>query len=1602
MERNYIKSLMCVYNELPPNKGFEVVVVDIYDDPDFNRLRSFDPSHQGKLQKNLEHVLSSIPWTDVPLSDITSRKQLKQRFGIPEVVYRICWISFVNDSTGKVLQCGDLSIFHRYGALGYPFSDERINYLRSEDDRAGRQPSWEALLSSTEVMISFQIKGTKGVTNKNITPKLKTVYEKLAENNKNFEVVLIYLYDTTWTHDITNEDSFLKTFKDMPWLALPFKDTNYKKLERIFDYPWDSDGVDAQGCELIIIGPHMEFIELFGAFILLNFGTQAYPFSLRKVANLLTEEAKELKLEMLWEPQSVLGEKYGFEAQCSQLAGKRVIIIFEWFYSCEWEASFLETLEERYIKLKGTSNEFEVIHIVQDKERCIELKADEFGAIHIDQESCRFETKEQHIANLYRSLYITYNHCSVKFEQLAGKVVVLYFGSVHDMERNYIKSLMCVYNELPPNKGFEVVVVDIYDDPDFNRLRSFDPSHQGKLQKNLEHVLSSIPWTAVPLSDITSRKQLKQRFGIPEVVYRICWISFVNDSTGKVLQCGDLSIFHRYGALGYPFSDERINYLRSEDDRAGRQPSWEALLASTEVMISFQIKGTRPIHTLEDKVVALYFYEEGVTNKNITPKLKTVYEKLAENNKNFEVVLIYLYDTTWTHDITNEDSFLKTFKDMPWLALPFKDTNYKKLERIFDYPWDSDGVDAQGCELIIIGPHMEFIELFGAFILLNFGTQAYPFSLRKVANLLTEEAKELKLEMLWEPQSVLGEKYGFEAQCSQLAGKRVIIIFEWFYSCEWEASFLETLEERYIKLKGTSNEFEVIHIVQDKERCIELKADEFGAIHIDQESCRFETKEQHIANLYRSLYITYNHCNSKKVKFEQLAGKVVVLYFGSVHDMERNYIKSLMCVYNELPPNKGFEVVVVDIYDDPDFNRLRSFDPSHQGKLQKNLEHVLSSIPWTAVPLSDITSRKQLKQRFGIPEVVYRICWISFVNDSTGKVLQCGDLSIFHRYGALGYPFSDERINYLRSEDDRAGRQPSWEALLASTEVMVSFQIKGTRPIHTLEDKVVALYFYEEGVTNKNITPKLKTVYEKLAENNKNFEVVLIYLYDTTWTHDITNEDSFLKTFKDMPWLALPFKDTNYKKLERIFDYPWDSDGVDAQGCELIIIGPHMEFIELFGAFILLNFGTQAYPFSLRKVANLLTEEAKELKLEMLWEPQSVLGEKYGFEHAYAQCSQLAGKRVIIIFEWFYSCEWEASFLETLEERYIKLKGTSNEFEVIHIVQDKERCIELKADEFGAIHIDQESCRFETKEQHIANLYRSLYITYNHCRCRDQILRVKFEQLAGKVVVLYFGSVHDMERNYIKSLMCVYNELPPNKGFEVVVVDIYDDPDFNRLRSFDPSHQGKLQKNLEHVLSSIPWTAVPLSDITSRKQLKQRFGIPEVVYRICWISFVNDSTGKVLQCGDLSIFHRYGALGYPFSDERINYLRSEDDRAGRQPSWEALLASTEVMVSFQIKGTRPIHTLEDKVVALYFYEEGVTNKNITPKLKTVYEKLAENNKNFEVVLIYLYDTTWTHDITNEDSFLKTFKDMPWLALPFKDTNYKKLERIFDYPWDSDG
>lgn len=159
---------------------------------------------------------------------------------------------------------------------------------------------------------------------------------------------------------------------------------------------------------------------------------------------------------------------------------------------------------------------------------------------------------------------------------------------------------------------------------------------------------------------------------------------------------------------------------------------------------------------------------------------------------------------------------------------------------------------------------------------------------------------------------------------------------------------------------------------------------------------------------------------------------VVVIYFDSVLDMDMGFLGHLMDTYSKLQHKSGFEVVFVNVDDAVDsFSGEISRTPSQGGPEQQS-EEVFSLMPWTAIPLSDITTRNCLKRRFGVPEKLY--IGTPVVVDSTGLVLQSHAYTIFRNYGAQGYPFTDERLDFLESEDDAAARQPSLKALLASPE----------------------------------------------------------------------------------------------------------------------------------------------------------------------------------------------------------------------------------------------------------------------------------------------------------------------------------------------------------------------------------------------------------------------------------------------------------------------------------------------------------------------------------------------------------------------------------------
>lgn len=129
---------MGVYSDCKLNNNFEVVSVPVGVDPSLNG--------DGHSVKSSEDFFSRMPWLSIPSSDIASRKFLQRSFGISEDMLPA---TFIIDPTGKVLQT-DWYVFDIYGASGYPFSDERIKFLKEEDEAIAKQPSLKALLASPQ------------------------------------------------------------------------------------------------------------------------------------------------------------------------------------------------------------------------------------------------------------------------------------------------------------------------------------------------------------------------------------------------------------------------------------------------------------------------------------------------------------------------------------------------------------------------------------------------------------------------------------------------------------------------------------------------------------------------------------------------------------------------------------------------------------------------------------------------------------------------------------------------------------------------------------------------------------------------------------------------------------------------------------------------------------------------------------------------------------------------------------------------------------------------------------------------------------------------------------------------------------------------------------------------------------------------------------------------------------------------------------------------------------------------------------------------------------------------------------------------------------
>ncbi|KAL1830657.1 hypothetical protein ACET3Z_000308 [Daucus carota] len=158
----------------------------------------------------------------------------------------------------------------------------------------------------------------------------------------------------------------------MPWLVLPFKDPVLKKLKRLFGYPDGGSCFDA-GPSLVLVGPRKnvigcgDIIEPGPASIFREY-YDGDLFSREEFAKIERGRVGELKLEMLCSPNTFFKSKDGSQVQFSQLAGKRIIFLFEGDYPEYDGICFRGPLYSAYMDSKGTANEFEVIYFPNTKE----------------------------------------------------------------------------------------------------------------------------------------------------------------------------------------------------------------------------------------------------------------------------------------------------------------------------------------------------------------------------------------------------------------------------------------------------------------------------------------------------------------------------------------------------------------------------------------------------------------------------------------------------------------------------------------------------------------------------------------------------------------------------------------------------------------------------------------------------------------------------------------------------------------------------------------------------------------------------------------------------------------------------------------------------------------------------------------------------------------------------------------------------------------------------------------------------------------------------------------------------------------------------------
>ncbi|XP_058080099.1 probable nucleoredoxin 1 [Magnolia sinica] len=385
-----------------------------------------------------------------------------------------------------------------------------------------------------------------------------------------------------------------------------------------------------------------------------------------------------------------------------------------------------------------------------------------------------------------RDYLVQKNGDQVKLANLDGKIVALYFSASQSSPcQRFFSNSIEIYQELAAKGDFEAIFIS-----------------RDKDEKSFNEYSSKMPWPTIPFSDSTTRDRLIELFQVKKIPRLV-----ILNGEGKILRKNGVSVITEYGADAYPFTEERLEELREEEENEKKNQTLRSFLVSRSRDFLNSNDGNRvPVSDLEGKMVGLYFSLSSLKPcREFTTNLIEIYGQLKEREENFEIVLISLDN--------QHQSFKEEFERMPWLALPFMDKGLSKLIRYFDLKTLPT--------LVIIDTDGKTLHSNAVKMIENHGIQAYPFTAERLAELVEIEKSWLKSQTLEsllvseERDFVIGKR-GVKVPVADLVGKHILLYFsaQWCPPCR---AFLPKLIKAYHEIKAKDDAFEVIFVSNDSD-----------------------------------------------------------------------------------------------------------------------------------------------------------------------------------------------------------------------------------------------------------------------------------------------------------------------------------------------------------------------------------------------------------------------------------------------------------------------------------------------------------------------------------------------------------------------------------------------------------------------------------------------------------------------------------------------------------------------------------------------------------------------------------------------------------------